>query len=386
MQIQREIFSGKNRPALFKALEERIKKNDKDVQAHYLIGQMLEGDGYSELAKEQFLLVKKLDPAFSAQILDSFVVLLNNENLATAMRCITFVRTNYPDDPSLKFLEGCLARQNGKVREAEVLFNQAVHGGSPVVGTASALAVIYCMNGFYDRALTLAEYDLRLNPKLRAGNIAKGRALLGLNRDIEAIPYLQTTFKVAPTTSGLGRELAGALVKSGRSDLALTPAIVDLSGELHKSELETSKSFVMTLMKSTTQAQNDKAAAEAAKLLPDPSDSSRMYLALADVYDRLNDPQSAVEARVSGLKLGPTYVRGYYRMGQSLERLNRYGAALDFYKKAYLLDSGNQFYATAYARMQQRFANKDNDIAWRLKDCLRSLTMPTKKSTGATKS
>jgi tetratricopeptide (TPR) repeat protein len=65
----------------------------------------------------------------------------------------------------------------------------------------------------------------------------------------------------------------------------------------------------------------------------------RLHFALGDVYDRLAQPQIAINQYQAGLSFDPSLARGYLRLGEDLETYKKdLPGAMKNYQKAFSLD------------------------------------------------
>jgi tetratricopeptide (TPR) repeat protein len=368
----------------FDRLEKFIKDDDKNTQAHYVLGLALKKAGYGELSEEQFKLIQQTDPQFTRRVLDEFRTAIDKEDLLAAYEYTAFVRDVDPDNAHLMYLDALLLIGEDRYAEAAAKLSAAIRHDPALSGASSALGMIHLDKGNFSQAKQMALHDLRANPRHHQGNVVLGRALVGLHQYAEAEQPLKIAYETSGITPGSGRAYADDLIKLGRYQDALAPCLVDLACESKKLPLEQSKKVAETILPRISSDDISKAINQADAHLKGTSFEWRMYETLSDVFDRTGDYRNAAIVRTKGLLLEPNYTRGYFRMGQSLEQCHdcghdNYRNAAKFYEKAYEHEPTNLDYLLSYRRCLERVRNRDNDLAWRLKDWLKRTMSPSFK-------
>jgi tetratricopeptide (TPR) repeat protein len=102
---------------------------------------------------------------------------------------------------------------------------------------------------------------------------------------------------------------------------------------------------------------------------------AKFLFCLGDIYDHMNNRERAMELYKEGLTLLPSYARAYLRLGEDLEYYRRYDEALSNYKKAHALSKDDPEIASRLSRLESRMQNRQNDLAWRLRDVFLSALM-----------
>jgi tetratricopeptide (TPR) repeat protein len=135
---------------------------------------------------------------------------------------------------------------------------------------------------------------------------------------------------------------------------------------LHKAKYQ-----LQLLMKRTTEAQLITAVRSADKKLDHTLYQGRLHLALGDVFDKQGKRKLAEECYARGIELLPDIGRAYYRLARDFEKDKNYRQAYQLYQKAYSLEPKDNQVAAGYFRFGERYSNRDNDLAWKLKDMIR---------------
>jgi len=101
------------------------------------------------------------------------------------------------------------------------------------------------------------------------------------------------------------------------------------------------------------------------------------HFALGDVLDRNGYNRLAMREYQTGLALKPDFGRAWYRLGLDYESIDHnYQAALECYKKASISLPGEKLIALQESRLEDRLANRKDDLAWQLKDKMRIFAKP----------
>jgi len=377
-QMQMQIVHSGPTSDTFDRLEKIIKSDDKNTQAHYVLGLALRKSGYSGLADEQFKIVQQ-DHQYTQRILKEFRSAVDREDLRAAYEYTTFIRNAEPDNGCLTYLDALSLIDEGQLAPASAKLILAVRRDPSLTGASSALGLIHLAKGQYSTAKELALHDLRINPRHHQGNDVLGLALLGLHKYAEAEKPLKVAYETGGITAGAGRAYAEDLIRLDRCQDAVAPALVDMSCELQKNRLEESKVLVQSILARLSSEETLKGIQQADAKLKGGNYEWRMYETLSDVFDRSGEYLSAVNIRKKGLLLEPNYTRGYFRMAESLEQCHNYADAAKFYQKAYEHEPTNIDYLLHYRRSVERLRTRENDLAWRFKDWLKKQSRPAAK-------
>ena len=226
----------------------------------------------------------------------------------------------------------------------------------------------------------MVEWDLKNDPKNAAANMVKSEALLALGRGDEAIAAMQLAYRSNPCDADAAARAADRLMRAGRNDEALEPALLSIVCDTGKeSRLNASKRLVARIIKGMPADRALETVNSTGEQLGNSPYALFYRFAMGDVYDRLGRPYTAVEQYGAGFDLterfavldGRMLSRGMFRLGLDMELCFRnYQEALALYKKASELDPRDEQIKKAYERLKSRLENRNNDIAWQLKDFL----------------
>lgn len=375
-RLQTKIIISGAQDADFAVLEKMVKADRTNARVRYVLGLALDKAGYKELAFEQYKLVERLDPSYTQELIDNFRQAMEKGQYARAAVTCMFVRAVSPREPSLMFLDGMLLRERNRPTEAMAMLQMAAAQDSSLNGLPSAIASICVQDGEYGKALHLVATDLARCPDSYEANVVKGEALMGLKRYGEASDAFAIAFRRHPDWLDSGYAYAESLIKAGKREQAAAPCLVEIACEMRPAKLERDKKMFVSLLPSLTAQQASHAIADAGAILKQSPQLSRLYFALADVYDRTGGYADACKIRLVGLHLDRRYAHGYFRMGESLERLGDFYNAQHFYAMASKLDGTKEEYKNAYQRALERTVCYQNDLAAQLRNFLQRPRQP----------
>jgi tetratricopeptide (TPR) repeat protein len=284
---------------------------------------------------------------------------------------VRYIAKRFPDDPSLALTRALLLEAKGKKEIAEVFLTKALEGQDKRMGIATAVGDVRLRQGLPLEALRLAKRDLAKNPNYFRANVVAGEACTKLKRYKEGATYLRKAYELNPLDERFVNNYATDLYRSGQYVEALEPSLIFLATATKPDLLHKAKYQLQLLMKRTTEAQLITAVRSADKKLDHTLYQGRLHLALGDVFDKQGKRKLAEECYARGIELLPDIGRAYYRLARDFEKDKNYRQAYQLYQKAYSLEPKDNQVAAGYFRFGERYSNRDNDLAWKLKDMIR---------------
>lgn len=372
-RIQAELNFTKDTAKALDQLQELLKKDPNNVEAHMTCGKVLQLLGYEDLADDQYKIVDRLDPTKPNSVLDLFHSKLENEGPIAAGEYIRYVEKRFPHDASVLLMQGIIERMHGREEHAEFYYREAMLQHPDMPGLASALASLRLSQGRFVEALDLANRDLKLNKDHPAANLAKGEALLAMGRPDAAIPCIRIALKYPKNDKrAIASLLSRACMSNGQFSDAIEPTLIELASTSVKDKpaVERIKKRLLVILH---RAKPVELLNSMLVLLPDirdREDAATVYFALGDVLDRANFPGEAEIAFIRGLKLRPNSARPYLRVGIIKEEGADYIGAFQCYMLAYQIDQNDREIAARLLRLYMRSTKQKRDLAWLLKDLL----------------
>ena len=373
-QIRTELNKNKDMQAALAKLEALIKREPDNTEAHMLCGTLLQYMGFEKLADEQYAIVDKLDPTRPTSALAQFKTKLALQGPHAAYEYLRYVEGHFPNDPSVLLMQGMIERTNGNQIEAEYYYQTALRLHPNTPGIASALAALRIMQKRYREAINLADLDLKLKKDHPAALLAKGQALVLMGRSDEAIPHLQ---KVLGDSSLERKEpadlIVNAYVQNGQCSEALLPALIAMSRISMKDTalIDRYKTRLLFLLNRAKCSELGNSLEIALKDIRDIDRQAWLCYAAGDVLDRGGCLKEAEVAFSLGLRYRPMG-RGYLRLAKTNEKRGDSKGAYLFYGQAAMTDGKDPEVVAANLR-NKAFTDHKGDLAWQLKNWLRSL-------------
>jgi Flp pilus assembly protein TadD len=371
-EIERQLnASAAPEPELLQQISKIIETHPGNGKAHFLAGRILERNGFSTLASQEFEKADKLSPQTADAMLETFLLKLEQDDAASAFDYIRYIAKRFPDDPSLALTRALLMESKGKTDLAEVFMKQALAGKDKRIGVATAIGQVRFRQGRPAEALSLAQYDLSKNPNYFRANYLAGQACTKLKRFKDGATYYGKAYQANASDDRFLTEYAGDLFRSGQYAAALQPALMNLALATVDKKLRQAKAQVAIAMKHTTEDQWVTAVKAVDKRIEGTIYQGRFHLALGDVFDAAGRRNLAEACYEKGIEQFPNMGRPYYRLARDVERDQDYEKAKGLYKKAFDLEPSDSQVAAGYLRFGMRYFNRKNDLAWQLKDALK---------------
>jgi len=377
-RIEKEIETEKVSNASAQELEQIIEVDPKNARAHLLMAESLQLLGLKDQALDQF----KLGVTYGQNYPPAYVGLvkqyLRQGQIGPAKALIQEAKKRFPQNHEIEFWLGNFYQSREQYRDAMKEYGEALKSQKPILGLGSAIAKVNLRNGNYYDAVVFANQDLRLKPNFPLANEIKGLALNNVGRYQDAIPALAIAFNANPYNIDVAHAYAQCLYWDGKYQAAMPPALVNMafSSRLNGNDPK-SKRLVAEIMNCLS---NEKKIAEliVSTGMKFPINKMPAYhFALGDVLDRNGYNRLAMREYQTGLALKPDFGRAWYRLGLDYESIDHnYQAALECYKKASISLPGEKLIALQESRLEDRLANRKDDLAWQLKDKMRIFAKP----------
>jgi tetratricopeptide (TPR) repeat protein len=173
-----------------------------------------------------FLLIFAVDPFALAQVdtvarrLERAAGLIADKHLEEAERELSEVLKVMPNEPTTLNLLGTVRAQQGKLKEAELLFARAVRGDPNFVGPHMNLAYLYTLTGQPVKTIAELKEVRRLDPKSTEARDRLARLLLAQGQIDDGIELLEQAASAEPLSATLLVVLGDAYLKKGNATQA----------------------------------------------------------------------------------------------------------------------------------------------------------------------
>ncbi|CAM6001763.1 unnamed protein product [Sphagnum balticum] len=358
-------------PELLSGLVTILESEPNNYRAHLLLGEYYEHLTLTDQAIEQYKLAAANAPNDPQALINLIKLQVRGGQLKAAGALVKEAKKRFPKDAQVNFWEGNFSFESDP-NKAERDYLRAIHDNEQIVGLPTALAEIRLKQHRYMEAYLLASVDISHDKKFWTAYKIKGFAAFGMGNFREAVSLLSVAFDHFSGRSNSAKGLAMAALRSGRCDIGLEPALVNLglTSSLTETSLE-QKQLVIDLWRQVPLDEAREILARTEGLYGLPSNSS-YHFAMGAVFDQLGLVPDAVLEYQRGLSVKPNYARGLYRLGRDLQiYYHRYTDALADYRLASRLAPSDGEISRSLDRLQIRLLGRGADLAWRLKDKLR---------------
>lgn len=370
-QIESELSTSQAaKPEMLQEISKIVQANPNNGKAHFLAARVLQRMGFSALATQEFEKADKLSPQTPDSMLEAFLLKLEQGEPEAAFDYIGYVAKRFPDDPAIALTRALLMESKGQKALSEVFLKKALDGRDKRIGISTAVGNIRLRQGYYAEAVKLAKYDLAKNANyLRAGILA-GEASTKLKLYKEGAGFYQRPYEANPNGFAEAQlnNYATCLFRTDQFVAALDPCLMYLATATNPDIMRKAKYQLQSVMKRTSEDQWASAIKTVENRLNHSVYQGRLDLALGDVFDSMNKRRLAESCYERGIESLPYMGRPYYRLARDFQLDGEYEKASDYYLKAYSLEPKDPEIASGLARFSTRYLNRQNDIAWKLKD------------------
>ncbi|MBS1953034.1 MAG: tetratricopeptide repeat protein [Cyanobacteria bacterium SZAS-4] len=353
-------------------LAEAVEKNPNDVSARCELGACYDQLALPDLAREQYAAAIKAAPNNPHLWMLRVKQELKSGRSEVAMHLIESAHERFADDPEVLFWYGNYFAAKSRIDDAAFAYNLALKKNPEIEGLRSALGEVCLDRMRYGDALNLANDEIKSHPQFWLAYKVKAFALMGLHKPDEALPPLRVAYANYPTKAIVARTYARACIWCGLYKEGLTPALMYLNSTSNLTSNDpVAKKMAGTILEHLPKEYVEKELPKLVESIQKIKPNAAFYFALGDTLDRVDLNDLAVGQFYSGLRAEPGFARGLFRLGRDFEIARRdYKAALMLYSQASVMAPDDQEIATYFARLGRRYKNRENDLAWRLKDAM----------------
>lgn len=349
------------------------------TRARFLLGMILEKQGYESLAMEQYRQCIKEKPGHFAYNYRLLLVAIKTKDSDTMLSQLARCKQLAGGDGHVLLKLGLTMENAGYSKLADPIYEEAARAKEKAYGVGSSLARLRLKQGRFDEAIKCVNWDLIKEPYDNKANVLKGRILLKLNNSKAATQSFIRAFKADPCEDQVAELVARELVKVGKYEEALLPAFCNFwCNASSREKLEDSKRFARVFIKKVPLKSIQEAVQAAAASAPTPGHRQFFYLAVGGFFDDIGNRKLATSAYEHALAIRTNppndqlLARGYYRLGLEKELwLRQPEEALTLYKKSIAIYPDDKEVSLALDRLESRMNNRVKDFAGRLKDALK---------------
>jgi tetratricopeptide (TPR) repeat protein len=381
-QLRSELKNNK-RPSqeLTDQLGQFLEKNPTNYQAHLLMGDYYDRLGLYDQAIGELRLAIQYgpdDPAPISRLIRLQMTLGRNE---TTPALLQQAEQRFPGDPGISYLRGdWLLFKTHDGRTAEMLFHRAASSGAKIPGLHLSLAQVALAKKDYAEAIKECNEELKQEPDATAAQLAKGLALAKTGQFVAALAPLQAAYSLAQykLRPDLARTYALAAYWNGKFEDAIEPSILQLAltsdiSPANDDDL-TKRHLAECLRRVPRQRAESWVAATTANIDRNPKifKDGSFHRTVADVLAQVGMHRQAVAEYQACLKRNPEDANALIGVAKEFEtNFPDYKFALVLYQRARLLRPDMVGIDNLITRLDERIAERDNDLAAGVKEWLR---------------
>jgi tetratricopeptide (TPR) repeat protein len=374
-EIEKQIEAGSVSDQIAQRLEKLVESDPKSSRARLLMGECLESMGLRDQALDQLKSAVALGSDYPKAYVGLVKEYVRLGKFPQAKAVLDQAKKRFPQDYEIDFWLGNFYQSRGMDTEAMAQYMEAIKSEKPIIGLASAIGRLKLKQHRAFEAVLYANLDLKVKPDFLMANEIKGLALYSVGRYKEALAPLAIAYRANPYNLDVAFAYAQCLYWKGDYKNALPPALVHLAFGARLSADDPKSKRLITDIISHMPSENQIAEVIVTTGLTFPINKMPAYhFGLGDVLDRSGFHKLAMKEYDLGLKLKPDFGRAWFRLGLDYESFeNNYQAALECYNNALKFRPNDKEISAQQARLDDRLANRKHDLAWQLKDKLRSL-------------
>jgi tetratricopeptide (TPR) repeat protein len=368
-------------PDLTNRLGQFLEKNPSNYQAHLLMGDCYVRLGLYDQALAEFKLATQYgpdDPAPISQLIRQQMTVGQNQSTPALLLA---AEARFPDDPVIAYLRGnWLLLQRHNVEGAEKLFAKAAAKKAKVPGLHLAMAQVAMARGDYEQAVKQCDEELQLEPDAPEAQLIKGLALSRLRQYVAALAplkavYSLTEYKLRPD---LARSYAQAAYWNGKFEDAIEPAILQIARTTNAGTNSKDDTLTKNLLaECLRQLPRDTAEMRVTATTNDVDRNASIFKdgsfhrVVGDVLSKVGMDRQALVEYESCLKRNTQDAYALLGAGREFEtNFPDYQFALTLYQRARLFRPDIPGIDDLITRLEERIADRDKDLAWRMKDWL----------------
>lgn len=356
--------------AAFDELSASLRDNPNDADAHLLLSRCYDAVGMPSLAHDEFAIARKLHPSITQAVLAEFKTILQKGDPADAFKIWLELKELFPNDADVKQYGQVINEVFLNVEGAESMELSERKHGHKLAGVDGAYAHIRYKQGRYSDAVRIAQYDLNMHADYAPAAVTKAEALNAMGHHREAAFTTLGIYRANPFAIGIAREYAKGLIGSGHYDLAVMPALCNLAlmagvPEADRRAVEIARQAIGKASAKTT----TDAFAQFDRTMKRSSLGSNYYWGLSKLYTSLGENEKALTNALKALEYVEVSPAQLVNVAACEERLGRFDLAIKYLDNASKIAAGEERHKIL--RQMLRVANRQNDLAWRLKHAIK---------------
>lgn len=324
-------------------IEKLLKNEPHSYRAHLEAGRFYQKKGFVVEAENEYKLAINAPNAGADAYKQLANLLLRSHDYDQAEKISLEAKKKFQTDYSVLLTCGYVLHNCHKLDDALAVYEKARSLKPGESDIYLAIGDVLQAQNKPKEALAMVEKGIKLGAcDKEFAAFEKAKILVALDRFSEAVHEMDPVFEKYPFSSNTNDVYLAALLKCGNLEKALEVRLCLLS-KANGRDMQINKSEVGGLCSKLSKNQIDLCIARAEKRIADQKLKARLHFAMGDIYDRAKNSGEAIQQYEAGLKLDPTFARGYLRLAEDQEVfLKDFKSALKNYETAQKLDKADK--------------------------------------------
>ena len=367
-RVENELKTEQLSESTISALQSLISKDPNDADAYLYLGLALDRMGLGEQAQDCFAMAV----AKGVKGPDSLIALCKQEIKAgrpeVASALLNEGLKKFPENAEMLHLMGTYFLQHNHVKQAASFLRKAYMIDPNIFGLPTHYGQCFLQSD-PKKTVQLSTLDLKRDPNYYQGLRVRGLAYKFLGQYAKAVDDLVPLFRKDPADLLVSRSLSDCYYWLGRYDGALKPSIfvvasTSLDDVEDSGNIEVLTRLIPKVPENRLIEEIDKVVEWMSHMLPKPA----FHYQLGRALDTCGKHRLANQQYQAAIKLDPSYVTAYYRLGLNQELYTgEYESALRNYSIAHNFRPHDDKINIAFMRLNERLHNKSGDFSWEVK-------------------
>ena len=367
--IEQRLSQRQITQAAITELAQIINRYPKNCRAHIIMGNCCDYLGLPEQSTQQYKLALQYGPNQSCACLNLIKALTKTGQWTAANSLLKLAEQRFPNDPQVLLWTGNTSFREGKYREAEVYYLQAMQlAKQPILGLPTALAQERLREGNYGDALKLTEQDLAIDSNFSMANEICGQALMKMGQFECAMPRLKIAFEQKSPSFTVVFDYTRSLIWCGMYSEALIPGLCGLAQAPNDEYRAATRKILNQISIHLSKQMVERAVQELPHYrLVENSDIAHSQMAKLCLDKGLTN--LAISQSLVAIHLAPQSAEDRYELALILETYqHNYLEALKYLRQARAIAPNDYALSQHLMRLEDRLTNHKTDWSWQFKD------------------
>jgi len=359
-----------------KQIEAILEKDPNNYRAHLVLGVCYDSLGLPMQAIDQYETAMKLKPNEPQALIELIRARAKIGGRGEAKTLLRLAKERFPDNLDVIALMGQEYLKEGQITAATGAFEEVVDSKKPIYGAYAGLAEIRLGQSRFDEAYRLGAQEVAFHPDNSKGYLTEGMALYLLKKYSQAIDPLRVALGADQRNTQLAVVVARCCYWSGRYQVGFEPAVLAaaLTAQIGFEDPQGMRAILIDTMRHCPKSMIRKWVTDNSPKYERTLHNAAFHALLGDALDNIGMHDLALQQFQVAVNLAPSYAFANFKLGQMLEFYKcDYAQALVHYKKAHSSNPNDAEMMDYTERLENRLAERNGDLAWRLKDMFRGV-------------